>query len=326
METEDQPKSVAWTWVQAAILVPALLLYLLSLPAVAGLGQSDRIGNSVQSVFAGAVMFLLWLLVAAFVALSCRRSKALLAVGMVLCLYGLAISIATTAMANPGPARITPAVLPLVALVYAVWVRFATDWPWPWRLLSLAGFFFLTFAAAAPFHIEEARWEAAAPQREAEYRKVEEEARRAEAEQAAQREAEYWALGLDSRLEQFFPWVGGEHDDAVMAMIRNLHSRQADAVRLLDAGTELPEFRRMPEFGLAATPELCASYRRRIERKLAENSNDTAVELATYVDNFRWLHANSCPMADLAAREAALLRRHPNDGVRADAATFDAIR
>lgn len=333
---ENPRKSLARTGLEAVCMIAALLLYLLSLSGLSEMGHSDAAGNALSSAFAVAVEFLLWLPLTAFVALRCRSAKQglLLAVGVTMCLAGMIVSIwAIDLVQRPGWARIAPTALPPLALLYGFWVRFGAAWPALPRKLALAAFVGLAAAASLPVLIAQQSWDAAAPDRERTYRKAETDYQRQEAQAAAQREAEFRALGPDSRLEQHFTWLHSDHEEEALAMIRALPSRQADAVRLLDdRETELFEFRRMPEFGLTATPELCRSYRRRIVGKLTEfpagdpQLNDNAVELATYADNFRWLHANGCPMADLAAREATLLRRHPNEEAHADAATFDAIR
>lgn len=331
---QDQRKSLAWTGLEAACLIAALLLYLLSLSGMASRGQSDPAGNALQAAFDVAVEFLLWLPLTAFVALRARRHGTLLAVGVVLCLAGMVLSIWALGLLDQGRwVRLAPTALPPLVMLYGLWAPFGARWPPLWRKLVLAAFIGLGAAASVSVLVAQQRWDAAAPERAAAYEKTQADYRRQEAEAAAQREAEFRALGPGSRLEQFFTWLHSDHEEEALAMIRALPSRQADAVRLLDDGdTELFEFRRMPEFGLTATSELCQSYRRRIAGKLAgfdpndPNTNDIATELATYIDNFRWLHANGCNMADLAAREAAALRRHPNDGARADAAMFDAIR
>lgn len=331
---ENRKKSLAWTGLEAACLIAALLLYLLSLSGMASRGQSDPAGNALQGAFDVAVEFLLWLPLTAFVALRARRQGTLLAVGVVLCLAGMVFSIWALGLLDQGRwVRIAPTALPPLVMLYGIWAPFGAKGPPLWRKLALAAFVALAGAAALLVIVEQHRWDMAEPQRMAAAEKAVADSQRQEADAAAQREAEFRALGPDSRLEQLFAWLMTEHEEEALAKIRALPSRQADAVRLLDdRATELFEFRRMPEFGLTATPALCQSYRRRIAGKLAEFApndpqlNDNAVELATYIDNFRWLRANGCSMSDLAAREASLLRRHPNDGARADAAIFDAIR
>ena len=249
--------------------------------------------------------------------------------GLALCLAGMIFSIwAAGLMRTPSWVRITPTALPPLALLYGIWVPFGATWPARGRRLALIAFIGLAAAAALPVIIEQRRWDAAAPEREAAMNRAVAE----EGDFAARYEAEFRALGPDSRLEQFFPFLGGEHDAEAIVRIRALRSAQADAVRLLDGDTtELYEFRRMPEFGLSVTPELCASYRRRIARKLAglgpgDPDANAIAELATYIENFRWLHGNGCSMADQAAQVAAQMRRHPMDSVRADSALFEAIR
>jgi hypothetical protein len=328
---EHRSKVTVWTGLEAACLIAAFLLYLLSLSGMASRGQSDPAGNAMEAGFAVILEFLLWLPLSAFVALRCRNQGLLLAIGLVLCLGGTIVSIwALGLLASVSWVGIAPIALPPLAVLYGIGARLGAKALPRLRRAALIAIVGLAAAAAVPVFVAQQMWDMAAPERAAAMEKAEADAERQEADAAARREAEFAALGPDSRLEQLIAFLMTEHEEEALAKIRALHSRQADIVRLLDSGTELFEFRRMPEFGLAVTPELCRSYRRRIEAKLRSPGDatldDNAVELATYVDNYRWLHGNGCGMADLAARTAASLRRHPNDSVRADAATFDSIR
>jgi hypothetical protein len=319
------------TLVEIFCLLAAILIYLLSLAGISSLGGSDSLGNSLSSAFAVVVEFVLWLPILAFIALSCRagrQSGNVLAVGlvlgvvaMVLCLWAIGL------MERPNWVRITPAALPPLALLFGAWARFSGRWPTLWRRLSAGAFLLLFAAGIAPVFVEQQRQDAAAPAREAARQKVEADYARSEAEAKARYEAEFHALGSDSRLEQLLPYVMSEFETQALAKIRSLSSRQADAVRLLDGGAELSDFRRLPEYNIEATPELCRAYRARIDSKIGEFSptdpgNDPSVELETHFDVIRWFQANGCDMASQAARIANMLRRHPNDWVRSRAAEF----
>lgn len=326
-----------WTTaLEIVLLASAALLYVFGLLSISTLGGSDPAGNALEAAFVTVVFFLLWLPLIALVALCCRRprrSGKVLAIGMVMCLVGAVTSVwSIEFLRNASWVRIAPTILPPLALLFGVWARFGADGSPQRRAWALGGFTAMTAAAAAPVPIEAHRWQAAAPEREAEWRRQEAERARQEAEAAAQRARELRALGPDSRLEQVLVFRATELEEEAIAKIRTLRSASADAVRLLDGGTELFEFRRLPDFGIPVTPALCASYRRRIESTIVERDPAhpdlllNAAELVTYIDNFRWFHGNGCNMSDLAARTAALLRRHPNELLQADGAMFEEIR
>ena len=331
---EETPTS-RWlipTLAEIFCLLAAILLYLLSLSGISGLGGSDPAGNSISAAFANIVEFVLWLPIFAFIALCCRSGRqgcfilaagiALSVVAMILCLWAIGL------MERPTSVQITPTALPPLALLFGVWARFSGRWPKTWRFASGIIFFLLFVAAAVPVFIEQQRWDAAAPAREAARQKQEADYARFEAEFKARYEAEFRAFGPDSRLDQLIPYVQSEFETEALARIHTLRSRQGDAVRMLDGGAELVDFRRLPEYGLQPTAELCRAYRARIDAKIGEfrpsdPGNDPSVELETYYDPIRWFQANGCDMAPQASRIAEMLRRHPNEWVRSRAAEFE---
>ena len=332
---EAEPPTGNWlvpTLVEIFCLFAAILIYLLSLTGISSLGGSDSLGNSLSSAFAVFVEFVLWLPILAFIALSCRagrQSGAVLAAGLVLGVVAMVLSLwAIGLMARPNWVRITPTAMPPLALLFGVWARFSGRWPKLWRRLSEIAFLLLFLAGIAPVFIEQQRQDAAAPAREAQRQKQEADYARSEAEAKARYEAEFHALGPDSRLEQLLPYVMSEFETQALAKIRSLNSREADAVRLLDGGAELSDFRRLPDYNIEVTPELCRAYRARIDAKIGEfrptdPGNDPSVELETHFDVIRWFQANGCDMAPQAARIATMLRRHPDDWVRSRAAEFE---
>jgi len=332
---EEEPPTGPWlvpTLAEIFCLLAAILIYLLSLSGISSLGGSDSLGNSLSSAFTVFVEFVLWLPILAFVALSCRagrQSGRVLAAGlvvgivaMVLCLWAIGL------MERPNWVRITPTAMPPLALLLGVWARFSGRWPTLWRRLSAGAFLLLFAAGIAPVFVEQQRQDAAAPAREAERQKQEADYARSEAEARARYETEFHALGPDSRLEQLLPYVMSEFETEALAKVRSLNSRQADAVRLLDGGAELSDFRRLPDYNIEANPELCRAYRARIDAKIGEFSpsnpgNDPSVELETHFDVIRWFQENGCDMAPQATQIAAMLRRHPNEWVRSRAAEFE---
>ncbi len=73
-ETAAQP-SIGLTVVEAVCLVAAGLVYFVSLGVISGLGShvgGDPATEGLDEFFAGIVIFLLWLPLAAFVSLACR--------------------------------------------------------------------------------------------------------------------------------------------------------------------------------------------------------------------------------------------------------------
>ena len=328
----DRSKVNVWTCVEIGLLLAVCLLYALTLSSFSGLGRSDAAGNALSEAFAFFLQVLLWIGLLAFVTMAARRRGELIAAGLVLCAAGFVLGTWSVDFVQAQPsARITPLALPPIALLFGTWARFAGAWPRRWQVAAIVAFAAAAVAAALPFILAQQRWEAAAPAREAERQRFEAEGRREEAARAAQFEAEFRALGPDSRLEQFFLYLGGEHDAEAIAKIQALPSRQADAVRLLERGHFLPDLRRLAEFGLTAGPDLCHAFHRRIDAKLAAfdprdpGTFDEISELDTYEEAYAWLHRHGCDMSARLRRLAAGLRRHPNDYLRSRSAVFEAL-
>jgi len=332
----EQAPSHRWTrWLEIGVFVPVALFYLLSLSMTAALGGSDSLGNSLSSSFAILSELVLWIGLGAFVTLTCRGaglSVAMIAIGATLGLFGAyACLVAVGLLPEQEAARITLILVPPLVAAFGIWARLSADHPQRYRRLAVAGFALLGAGALAPALVEQQKWEAAAPERQAEQERLEAEYRRGEAEAAARIEGEFRALGPDSRLEQFFPHLGGDHDAEAIAKIRSARSRQADAVRLLDGGIELYEMFRMSEFGLEVEPELCRAFRAAVDRRIAGfDANDPntfvlPIEAGGHLETFRWLHGGGCDMSSQARRVAAQLRAHPNADVQSDAVPFEAM-
>lgn len=333
---EEQQPSIGRTWLEAGCAVAAILLYLLSLSAMSGLGQSDTLGNSLQSAFVSLVMFLLWCALGAFVGLggrTGRQSGGVALGGLLLCAAGMIMSIAAVSIADDASlARITPIAMPPLALLFGIWARFSAGWPR--RARRLSGFAFVAAAAAAiaAVPIAQQRWEAAAPEREAAARRAEAEMRRQEAEAAEARERQFKALGPASRLDDFLYFVhaGDERRRAqALAILATSRTRQADAVRLIDAD-RLIELDALWEFDLEVTPELCRSYGGALTRFLDSyppsdpSYSSIVLDLSQQIRNIEWLMTEGCDLSAPVTRLAAMARA-PNMQSRNFAARLEAL-
>lgn len=292
----------AWSAARIVMAVVCLFaagfFYLAAESSIGGLGASDPAGNGLAAGLAFFAELLLWLALAGFVALACRGARApsaVLIVNVALVVIGAIASIASlSTMQTPTWVRITPTVMPPLAVLCAAWTASSGELSDRVRRGVAYGFAALALPLAiAPFY-EMQRLEADRPRREAEAQQAREAYERGERQKAASEAQQLRALGSDAPLERYMAFFWTSQGDQARDAVRRLPSRQVDTIRLLDGGIELYRLE-LSDWELEDTPQLCAAYRRRLNRILA-NPQTAPVELDHQIDNFRWLLAGGCDL------------------------------
>jgi hypothetical protein len=318
-------------------LLAAGFFYFVAESSIAGMGRSDAAGNAMASGFAGLAELALWAALVAFVAIACKGAKLpldLLWIAVVLALGGaiacnLAVMLAD--LEAGGRSRLTLALMPVLTVLFAIWARVSAEFAARTRRLGGYALALPALALLVPPFVDQERYEAAAPQREAERQRLEAEFARQEAETAAAYAAEFRAKGPDNRLDDFLQYLTGDFEDEAIAKIRSVRSRQADAVRLMGGETPFHDLDRLHDFDLEPTAELCTAYRealdRRLDRFVPANPDHRGIpwQLDAQFDNYRWLMANGCDLTPQLSRLARLVRSLTPDHFPRYTADLDAI-
>ena len=143
----------------------------------------------------------------------------------------------------------------------------------------------------------------------AEARAAEEERARLEREEQAAREArereaaQFAALGPDSAMADYMPFLYGNYSREAHEGIRKVKRRQADTVALLNDG-RLSDLAELLAFDVEATPEVCAAYgvalareTAKVDPKVSSNYLGEAIDLERQLPNLQWLTGEGCDLA-----------------------------
>ena len=294
-----------------ALLVLAVFLYAGMMGSLSDAPRSDAAGRGLAVAFGGIFATLLFIDLAALVAVAAVTGRMSLAgkVGAVFVLPAATASVwmAAEAWGNRDMSAIwVPALLPPFIALYAVRARFG-------RVRSRAGDLVVDFAMATAVlllvGVPLARTLFPPPRDPvAEARAAEEERTRLEQEEktaseAREREAaRFAALGPDSRLADYMPFLYGDYSRSAREGIRKVKSRQADAVALLNDG-RLGDLSSLLEFDVDATPELCTAYGAALAREAAKvdpktgsNQLGVAIDLEAQLPNLQWLSTERCDL------------------------------
>lgn len=309
---EDAPAELQGPGLPSAIVallagLAGAFFYWVAQGSVAGLGQSDPAGNAMSAGFAVIAEFLLWLCLAIYLVAMCWRSRLHAGVLVPAAVLAVAAAIACLTaiglMRQPTSLRIVPTVLPLLAVMFGLWARTSRELSPRIRDIVSIGIGGAALALVVIAFVEQAKWDAAAPQRAAAAEAAQRAYERDQAAHIAGLHARLRALGPDDRVDDYLEFIGSGWDEEVIAGIRTVRSRQADVERLIAGGAELYQFRRLPEFGISPTPALCTAYRVRMDRQLADfvPSNPTRHAIPGFyeqeLDNLRWLLAGGCDLS-----------------------------
>ena len=142
----------------------------------------------------------------------------------------------------------------------------------------------------------------------AQARAAEEERARQEHEEQAAREArereaaQFAALGPDSTMTDYMPFLYGDHSREAHEGIRKVKTRQADAVALLNDG-QLGDLAELLLFDVDATAEVCAAYgaalardAAKVDPKVSSNYLGEAIDLERQRPNLEWLVGEGCDL------------------------------
>jgi hypothetical protein len=142
----------------------------------------------------------------------------------------------------------------------------------------------------------------------AEAQAAEQERARLEREEQAAREAselkaaQFAALGPDSAMADYMPFLYGDYSREAHAGIRKVKTRQADTVALLNDG-RLDDLAELLIFDVDATPAVCAAYgaalakeTAQVDPKVSTNSLGVALELERQLPNLQWLVGEGCDL------------------------------
>jgi hypothetical protein len=312
-------------------LVPAVLLYLLLLPALAeqhvtqfgqGGGES-RLEASLLQLWLIGIGIGLWTMLG--VQLWFARGAAGVpawgakALFPLFFLSALAAVIAITAMFNyvNGWSGLVPLLLPPLIALYAVWAgcpalhHFLP--PARGHAVLLAPIALLVVAAMPLAALDQSQ----APRNAA---RLEEQADAVRAQHTAELEREiaedrarYRNLTADSPLQDYLRYASLDDERDMVARMRLVKSRQTDIVALLNDGA----IRRLPlleRLDLTATPELCTAYNAALRKMVDDGMSVPGMWYRNMIDylneqlpNMKWLVAGGCNLNDgLAAAEAPM--------------------
>jgi hypothetical protein len=296
----------------ALLLVLAVVLYAGMMGSLADAPNSDAMGRGLALAFGALIGTVLSLVLAALLIVAAVRGS--------MSLWGrigafILLPLATVAMWLAGDAYgardysaiLIPALLPPLFALYAVRARFPSLRRWVSEGVAnivLGGAILLLIGtplarAAFPTPRDPA----------AEARAMVEEKARIDREEERQREnqrreeAQFAALGPQSSMADYLPFIFGERSGQARDGIRKVNSRQADTVALLN-DERLRDLADLLEFDVDATPELCAAYGAALAKAAAQvdpkvNSNyiGAAIDLEGQLRNLEWLVGEHCALA-----------------------------
>ena len=327
--------SRALTCLAVGALLAAAAFHLVAISSMGDMGQSDAAGNGMAAGFAALAEMMLWAALGAFVLIACKGARLpadLLWVAGVLAIGGaIACNLAMTLVERPGWLRMTPTLVPPLTALFAIWARAGSDFPLKIRRIVAYTLAVPALALLVPPFVQQQRWEAAAPEREAARLRQQAEYEREEAEAAEAYAAELRAKGPDNRVDDFLQYMSGEYEEEAVRKIGEVRSRQEDVVRLLGGETEFYALDRLHDFNVEPNEALCTAYRAALDRRLAQfvpsNPDFRGIPggLEGQQDNYRWLIAHGCDLAPQVSRLARMVRSLPDFYFERDSEILEAI-
>jgi hypothetical protein len=314
-----RPSPVLVIVVTAIGVVP----YAMMMVGIGSLHDVDGISRGLGGVYAITAIVLLWILLAVnLINAAMAGSMPTWSAISAFLLHPLSLVAAIVALdlfaadLEHGWAIATPAVVPPLFALYALWCRL----PALHRVLPpnptsgvVWGVVFLLAAAPVAGMIER---EAARAARQGQVPVISDQQRREE--ERAQRLARFEQLTPNSPLEEYLPYlrVGDELRDRALAAVRRLDTRQAQAEKLLRQDFGLLVIRNLPVLELQPTPGLCQAAKEYLVRRAANDRPKGANPTFWVIDDdlkdlmpgLRWMVAQHCDAGEaLAAVEAAVL-------------------
>ena len=294
------------------LLILAVVLYAGMMGSLVGAPHSDAAGRGMAVAFGAIFASLLFVVLALLLLVAALKGRMSLAgkIGSFVVLPAgmIAVWLAGDAWAGRDASAIwVPAFLPPLIAAYALRARFLVSRARRGGLaveLGLAAL--IVVLIGAPFvriSLVETP-DPAVQARAAEERKARQEAQDKAVREANEREAaKFAALGPNSPMADYLPFLYGNHAREARQGIRQVRSRQQDAIALLEAG-RLNELSSLLEFDVDATPELCRAYAGALGRAAAEldprtgsNQIGKAIDLERQLPNLQWLAGERCDLA-----------------------------
>ncbi len=305
--TNDKPaKAPVGTIV---LLIVAGFLYLAMAGSLADLGGSDAAGRGMALGFGMIFGAALWLVLALLLLIAAINGAMPVAgrIGAAVLLPASAAAASVAVELHSHRADWAFAVvlaLPILIATYALWARLPglhASLPPP-LITALVGGVLVLLCLAPLAGMQFASVVAPSPEAQAATEKAREEALRQEEEAGIKREAEAFAkLGPDSSLRDYLLYLpgGDSRSREALAGARQVKSRQADAVALLNAG-RLEALTDLFRLDLQPTPELCEAYDNALANAASQVTKarsdylSIAIDLEQQLPNIKWLAANGC--------------------------------
>jgi hypothetical protein len=293
------------------LLIGAVIFYAGMMACLSDTSPTDAAGRGLAAAFGALFATVLFVDLAALLIVAAVKGRMSVAgkVGglIVVPAATVAIWIAADASGNRDPSAIwLPAALPPLIALYALRARFAPlRAPIPDVVADVAMGLVVVVLIGVPL----ARTLfPPPPDPVAEARVAEEERARLEREEQAAREArereaaQFAALGPDSAMADYMPFLYGTYSREAHAGIRKVKTRRADTVVLLKNG-RLDDLAELLLFDVDATPDMCAAYGAELARetaqvdpKVSSSSLGAAIELERQLPNLQWLAGERCDL------------------------------
>lgn len=303
------------------LLILAVLLYAAMMGNLSDAPYTDAAGRGMATAFAAIFAAALFVVLAILLVVAAVQGQMSIAgtVGSVIVVPAalVAIWMASDAWVHRDRSAIwVPALMPPLTALYAVRARFAflrtlvngvvADVAMGVAVVVLVGVPLERKLFPPPTDpVAEAR---AAEQERARLARDEQAAREAREREAAQ----FAALGPDSAMADYMPFLYGNYSREAHEGIRKVKTRQADAVALLNAG-RLSDLADLLAFDVDATPEVCAAYgaalvreSAKVDPKVSSNYLGVAIDLERQLPNLQWLAGEGCDLNALVQLEKNL--------------------
>jgi len=293
------------------LLIAAVFLYAGMMGGLSDTSNTDAAGRGIAAVFGALFATLLFVDLAALLVVAAIKGRMSVAgkVGsfVVVPATTVAIWIAADAWGHrDASAILVPAVMPPLIALYAMRARFALLRALMPDIVADVGMAVVAVVLVG-VPLERTLFPPP-PDPVAEARAAEEEKARLDREEQAAREASereaarFAALGPDSAMADYMPFLYGTYSREAHDGIRKVKTRQADTVALLKDG-HLDDLSELLVFDVDATPDVCAAYGAALARETAQvdpkvstNSLGVALELERQLPNLQWLVGEGCDL------------------------------
>jgi hypothetical protein len=293
------------------LLVLAVMLYAAMMGSLSDVSHTDAAGRGIATAFGALFATVLLFDLAILLVVAAVKGQMSIAgrIGsfIVVPAATVAIWMAADALGNRDRSAIwVPALLPPVLALYALRARFA---PLRMRVNGFVADIAMGVVVVVLVGVPLQRTLFPPPiDPVAQARAAEEERARQEHEEQAAREArereaaQFAALGPDSTMTDYMPFLYGDHSREAHEGIRKVKTRQADAVVLLNDG-QLGDLAELLLFDVDATAEVCAAYgaalardAAKVDPKVSSNYLGEAIDLERQRANLEWLVGEGCDL------------------------------